>query len=339
MGRLNAFKAATVTLWVMVGMIWAASSSLSQPADQDPSKIPPSKAAPAQDYVGSETCKTCHEQQFDNFSRTAHARLADISYWRDRVHGCESCHGPGRAHVEGGGDVTKIRTFKNEPPKQVSETCLTCHSGKEEHNNYRRGEHWRNDVSCIDCHSPHSPPPTPTRAESLTFIAQGSRLGPDSSTIRMLRLREPYLCLRCHNEMKSQFTMPFHHKVLEGTIRCSDCHNPHGGFESKQTRLAIGADAPCIKCHTDKQGPFVYEHAPLKVEGCAICHDPHGSSNPRLLRRTEVRQLCLECHSNAHTIGAPNTPSFHNQATVRFRNCTTCHVRIHGSNVSNVFFR
>lgn len=339
MGGLKDLKAAMVSLWLVVGMTWAVSSSLSQSAEQNPSKTPPTHPVPSQDFVGSETCKACHEQQFDNFSRTAHARLADAAYWKNRVHGCEACHGPGREHVEAGGDLTKIRTFRNEPPKQVAETCLVCHSGKEEHNNYRRGEHWRNDVSCIDCHSPHSPPAAPPRADSLTFIAQGSRPGPDASTNRMLRLREPYLCLQCHNEMKAQFTLPFHHKVLEGAIRCSDCHNPHGGFESKQTRLAIGADAPCIKCHADKQGPFVYEHAPLKVEGCAICHDPHGSSNPRLLKRTEVRQLCLECHSNAHTIGAPNTPSFHNQATARFRNCTTCHVRIHGSNVSNVFFR
>jgi hypothetical protein len=25
--------------------------------------------------------------------------------------------------------------------------------------------------------------------------------------------------------------LPFHHKVLEGAMKCSDCHNPHGGFE------------------------------------------------------------------------------------------------------------
>jgi hypothetical protein len=52
-----------------------------------------------------------------------------------------------------------------------------------------------------------------------------------------------------------------------------------------------------------------------------------------------VRQLCLECHSSIFEFGAPDTPSFHNQATVRYQNCTTCHSRIHGSNVSNRFFR
>jgi DmsE family decaheme c-type cytochrome len=145
--------------------------------------------------------------------------------------------------------------------------------------------------------------------------------------------------MSCHTETKSQFSKPFHHKVMEGTMKCSDCHNPHGGFEAKQAKLAVGADVSCIKCHANKLGPFVFEHAPLKTEGCAACHTPHGSSNPKMLNRNSVRQLCMECHtslSNAEP-GAPQAP--HNQSTVRYQNCTVCHSQIHGSNSSNRFFR
>ena len=121
----------------------------------------------------------------------------------------------------------------------------------------------------------------------------------------------------------------------------------HGGFELKQTRLAnfAASDAVCVKCHTDKTGPFVYEHGPVSVEGCTSCHIPHGTQNPKLLKRPAVFQLCVECHTNAHAIvgdeegGAPNTPSFHNLTTARYQNCTTCHVRIHGSNAHPFFFR
>src|SRR5262249_27950595 len=108
----------------------------------------------SQDYVGSEACQACHDLESKSFSHTAHSRA--FPNLKGRQWGCETCHGPAKAHVEGGGDKTKIRTFENETAKQISETCLGCHAGKEEHNNFRRGEHWRNDVGCTDCHSPHA---------------------------------------------------------------------------------------------------------------------------------------------------------------------------------------
>jgi len=290
------------------------------------------------DYVGSEACKDCHEDQFKAFSHTSHSRLGTLSSWKGQITGCEACHGPGKAHTEEG-DPKKIISFKNKSSKEISETCLACHAGREERNNFRRGEHWRNDIGCTDCHSPHSMPSGRNVPGSITYVGPANAEKQDFSTIAMLKMGEPKLCMSCHNEVKPDFTKPFHHKVLEGVMKCSDCHNPHGGFELKQTRLATGADAACIKCHADKQGPFTYEHAPLKTEGCAACHTPHGSSNPRLLRFSAVNQLCLTCHSVAHDVGAvePAGPQ-HNQ-NAQYGNCTACHVKIHGSRVSPVFFR
>ena len=216
---------------------------------------------------------------------------------------------------------------------------MACHAGKEERNNFRRGEHWRNDIGCTDCHSPHSNKEGRNVASSNMLVTTANAEKPGFSTIRMLKANDPQLCTGCHSEVKPQFSAPFHHKVLEGAMRCSDCHNPHGGFELKQTRLATGADAACIKCHVDKQGPFTFEHAPVKTEGCTACHTPHGSANPRLLRYSAVNQLCLTCHSAAHDVGAvePSGPS-HNQ-NAQYNNCTACHVKIHGSRSSPVFFR
>ncbi|MBZ5535943.1 MAG: DmsE family decaheme c-type cytochrome [Acidobacteriia bacterium] len=328
-GPLKAIKMTLISGLVLVGLVGAFSLSFSKSAKPDKGKTPQATSAnyKAEDYVGADTCKTCHEEIYNNFQKTGHFKLTRYGNWTADNKGCEACHGPGKAHVDGGGDKTKIHTFEDQSAKQISETCLRCHAGKEEHNNFRRGEHWRNDVSCINCHAPHSPTAT---------------------DLKMLVQKEPMLCISCHSEIKAQFNMPFRHKVmenttkgnvLEGTMKCTDCHNPHGGFEQKQVRLATGGDAPCMKCHADKQGPFVFEHAPLREEGCTICHIPHGSNNPKLLKRNEVRILCLECHSNAGTVGAPDTPSFHNQATARFQNCTTCHVKIHGSNLDRFYFR
>src|SRR6185503_7653949 len=156
MNSIKLIKIIILGSLVAVGLLLMSSSSLSMPAEADDKNAPPRAAEKhsPEEFVGSETCKTCHEDQFNSFSKTAHAKLAHAG-WKTERQGCESCHGPGKAHVEGGGDKTKIRTFAGETPKQKSEACLACHAGKEEHNNYRRGEHWRNDVGCTDCHSAH----------------------------------------------------------------------------------------------------------------------------------------------------------------------------------------
>jgi predicted CXXCH cytochrome family protein len=326
---------------LVCGSLVAAVMSLTTASSSQTAK--PSQAKPAtydaSGYVGSETCKDCHEDQFKAYSHTSHAQLATIGSWKGKATGCESCHGPGKAHAEEG-DPAKIISFKNKSSKETSETCLSCHAGREEHNNFRRGEHWRNDVGCTECHSPHM---TTAQGKNLpgsnVLVSPVNREKPGFSTIKMLKTSDPQLCLSCHSEVKAAFSMPFHHKVREGAMRCSDCHNPHGGFELKQTRLATGGDAPCLKCHVDKQGPFTYEHAPVKTEGCTACHTPHGSANPRMLRYAAVNQLCLTCHSVAHDVGAvePAGPQ-HNQ-NAQYANCTACHVKIHGSRSSPVFFR
>ncbi|HEU4870311.1 MAG TPA: hypothetical protein VFT08_05625, partial [Pyrinomonadaceae bacterium] len=95
----------------VVGLVWCASwtnRSLASSSDND--------------YFGSDACKDCHEDQFKAFSHTSHARLASISSWKDKVTGCEACHGPGKAHLEEG-DPAKIISFKNKSPKEISETC------------------------------------------------------------------------------------------------------------------------------------------------------------------------------------------------------------------------
>ncbi len=320
-------------LLVVVVLLISGDSSRAVEPDQPGVTVQDSK-----DYIGSDACKDCHEDQFKAFSHTSHAQLVKISSWKNKVTGCESCHGPGRAHAEEG-DPKKIISFKGKSSKETSETCLSCHAGREEHNNFRRGEHWRNDIGCTDCHSTHTPETGRNLASSNVFVSQANAQKPGFSSIRLLKESEPQLCLNCHSETKHQFLMPFHHKVLEGAMKCSDCHNPHGGFELKQTRLATGSDAACIKCHADKQGPFVYEHAPVKTEGCVACHTPHGSANPRMLTTSRVAQLCLTCHSAAHGVGAEEPAGPQHNLNAQYANCTNCHIKIHGSRTSPVFFR
>jgi DmsE family decaheme c-type cytochrome len=230
--------------------------------------------------------------------------------------GCESCHGPGKEHAESGGDVSKIVNFKTLAPSKASETCLQCHQNSQEHINFQRSIHNDNKIGCTDCHSAHHP----------------------AVKEKLLKVALPQLCYGCHAEVRADFLKPFHHRVQEGLISCNDCHNPHGTFVAKQLRSSPSQDAGCFRCHSEKAGPFVFEHAPVKTEGCVACHTPHGSSNPRLLKRSQVNLLCLECHTFTVDAAAPAAPTFHNQAT-KYQACTLCHTQIHGSNFSNRFFK
>lgn len=277
-------------------------------ASQQASHVAPTSGATAQ-YVGGDVCKTCHEDLYKkNFENTPHFKTT-----LQGGHGCESCHGPGSAHVEGGGDITKIISFKTMSKQDANSHCLSCHGEKHEQRHFSGSMHASSDVGCLDCHSPHYA----KEAEHLLVRAQ------------------PDLCYGCHTAAKADFAKPYHHRVDEGLIQCSDCHNTHGTTTLRQVRALPSGDAVCYKCHIDKQGPFAYEHVPVKTEGCTSCHTPHGSTNSRFLRVSQVNLLCLQCHT--FPVQGPAGPS-HNQAT-KYQACTMCHAAIHGSNASNVFFR
>ncbi len=272
-------------------------------------------------YVGSEACKSCHEDLpvkgfFKSFEDSPHFATILNTKKGPEWHGCEACHGPGKAHVDGGGDKTKIFTFKGASAQEASARCLDCHAGDTQHTSAINSVHLRNDVGCVSCHSPH-------HAKESQFLLVNS---------------QPELCYSCHLQQKAQFDMPFHHRVNEGLVQCTDCHNPHGTVGPKQVRTSSTQDAVCFKCHTDIQGPFVYEHAPVKVDGCQSCHLTHGGPNPHMLKVSNVNLLCLQCHTTSSFSSAPGAPSFHNQASF-FQSCVLCHSQIHGSNFDATFFK
>ena len=276
----------------------------------------PDHAPAAPKYVGAETCKTCHEDIHKTFEKSPHWKTMLDEHGGPSKQGCEACHGPGSNHVDDPGDPSTIFNFKTATPKKINERCLECHSSGKDHANFSRSAHSENNLSCLTCHSSHQAP-----ANNFLLIKS-----------------QPQLCYTCHLQAKAQFNMPFHHRVEEGLVQCSDCHNPHGGFIGKQLRSAAARDSVCFTCHVDKQGPFVFEHQPIKTEGCVACHTPHGSPNPHLIKTSNLNILCLKCHTASSFSGASGTPDFHNQAA-QYQACTICHAAIHGSNFDRHFLK
>jgi DmsE family decaheme c-type cytochrome len=232
---------------------------------------------------------------------------------------CENCHGDGTKHIESSGDKAFIRGFHT---RADADTCLNCHLPTGDHSGLRGGIHTNSEtVRCTTCHSVHSPVP---------------------KSPHLLAKAPVPLCASCHPvQTASLQSKPFAHRLGRGGLDCTSCHDPHGRPGKESLKKTRDGEQPCLDCHAEKRGPFVFEHPPSGLVGdCTTCHQPHGSMNPKQLTRANVFQLCLECHStlSASTLGS-QPPSFHNLTLARYRNCTTCHVAIHGSNLSPVFFK
>jgi DmsE family decaheme c-type cytochrome len=291
---------------------------------QEPKPAAPAEAAATPDYIGTEACAICHEDLVTQFKRTRHQAL-DIEVkrgWEGKS--CEACHGPGSKHAETA-DIADIVNPSKLHALKENTACLQCHRNQNARVGRIMSGHAKDQVSCSQCHFIHPKP------GQLLF-----------------ERRKPQvvaLCSDCHQSVRASFNRPHGHAVNQGAMSCTDCHNPHNQLGFAARRVSFGNEPSCLGCHQNLRGPFVYEHAPMRLEDCTVCHTPHGSPNPKLLSRNNVQTLCLECHADVGVLtrkpgatgGVP--PAFHDLASARFRNCTGCHRKIHGSHVDRSFQR
>lgn len=262
---------------------------------------------PEPGYAGSDTCEICHDTVMAALQKSPHWTGFLKGIPNETAKGCESCHGPGELHAE---DPTEpIFAFKDESVIERVVKCASCHEGRNGRD-FHRSVHFREGQACDDCHvSGHEEDRNPART--------------------LLKEKDPQLCFECHTDMEAVMTLPFRHRTSDGVLRCSDCHDVHKSSIQRMSRWS--REDQCIQCHSEKRGPFMFEHLASTVNGCASCHQPHGSTNPKLLIRADVRYLCLECHDN--------TTRYHDLSNPRFQNCTVCHTSIHGSHVDSKFLR
>ena len=272
---------------------------------------------PEASLVGSEACLDCHDDIGAAFPKTIHG----VTYTQDGSKGamsCESCHGPGSAHVEEQAPALIINPAKDDPFGEQT-LCVTCHNTAM-FDDWAFASHNVEGVKCTDCHTVH-----------IDYE-------------HSLKKAMPELCYDCHTDVRANFFMPSHHPVREGKMACLDCHGIHGGnaqFVQENTGREL-----CFTCHAEKEGPFVYEHAPV-MEDCNLCHTPHGSVANNLLKQNEP-VLCLNCHAmhfHAAVEGidgdftVPQNTTRNGVSTVDgfkkgfLTKCTQCHTEIHGSDL------
>jgi predicted CXXCH cytochrome family protein len=224
---------------------------------------------PGAHVVGNQACYYCHTNITRKFSASAHARIHAEGEKLVGQSGCESCHGAGSLHIEGGGGRGKFIVNPGKDPA----ACFTCHLDVEgafhlpQHHPVPEGR-----MNCVQCHDPH-----------------GGDIFKPAGGLAMARQNES--CASCHREQTRPFV--FEHEALrEG---CTICHNPHG---SPNRKLLVQSDPNlCLKCHAQSVGPGVaagqifignVDHTLLLRQGTcwsAGCHTAiHGSNmHPRML--------------------------------------------------------
>jgi predicted CXXCH cytochrome family protein len=217
---------------------------------------------------GEDLCVGCHLDMPEVLKKKhVHPALAG---------GCTSCHNPhGAAH-----------------PKLLAEEgqqlCFVCHDQIREKVETSPVAHpaLMAEKGCASCHSPHA-----------------------SDNERMLLNPEKETCLGCHNTIIAKNMTVFHGPINDG--KCTPCHNPHGSQYPKLLMKAFPRDpyvpysdteyALCFSCHKrdllqypdtafatnfrdgERNLHYLHVHNKQKGRSCRLCHNLHGSPNPKLI--------------------------------------------------------
>lgn len=323
-------RAKPILLLIAAALSFLMGTMKAQAAQADKNAKPAAQSAASGDYVGSETCIGCHEDQQRRFKNTVMGRVFAHPRTADEKLGCESCHGPGKAHVEAGGgkETIPVRFGKDSktPVEEQNSACLSCHQ-KGNRMFWVGSPHESRQMACVDCHN--------VKQEIDRKLSSEERFSSPLTQYKGLKKTQPELCLDCHQMRRAQLQRSSHMPYREGKVTCTSCHNPHGTPNPKQLIQAT-TNENCLSCHTERRGPFLFEHPPV-MENCANCHEPHGTNNPQLLK-TRMPRVCDSCHvTSRHPTQAQPLSSIKNFN----RGCTNCHSAIHGSNhpSGNFFLR
>ncbi|MDP2654401.1 MAG: cytochrome c3 family protein [Candidatus Omnitrophota bacterium] len=216
-------------------------------------------AAKGAEYVGTETCASCHEEAYKEYQLSTHARI-EVKGETETAQGCEMCHGPGSVHVENGGGKGTIIN-----PKKNPEICFTCHLDKK--TEFRLPFHHpvvEGKMGCVDCHQPHGVDVKPWTSTSMEDINEA--------------------CFKCHSEQRGPYV--WEHEVLrEG---CTTCHKVHGSINDKM--LVARDNNLCLRCHAQMNFPTIGNSShssrlPNSTCMSAGCHTAvHGSNFDEHLR-------------------------------------------------------
>jgi DmsE family decaheme c-type cytochrome len=194
-------------------------------------------------------------------------------------------------------------------------TCLTCHDGMQKgyaDSLHGRKAHPRAPAAQHGCESCHGPGAKHAEDPAVPgSIRRFARIPANEASAA---------CLTCHERGA--------HALWQGSVHdsrnlsCVTCHSVHA-FKSGRAQLKTTREMDtCATCHRDKVAKVDRSgHMPLR-EGkmeCSTCHNPHGSTNVRQLRKGDsIAEACTLCHADKRG------PYLWEHAPTR-DGCVTCH--------------
>lgn len=182
-------------------------------------------------------------------------------------------------------------------------------------------------VNCESCHGPGSLAIEKIEENKQLYGEKGDKC--DTSKLLDYKLLPPQaqslICLKCHSAASTPSLSNWHTSVHAlNDLSCFSCHTLHEGPQQRVSNDKM-ADL-CYGCHPDVKAQFsLFSHHQIREKkmSCFDCHDPHGSSQPSLLKGVSQRDTCTRCHMEQ------NGPFVYNHGDV-LESCTNCHSP-HGS--------
>jgi DmsE family decaheme c-type cytochrome len=214
-------------------------------------------------------------------------------------------------------------------PRDAIRTCTRCHDESEEkpvlsilksrHAVMADARTPFADQACMTCHGPSKAHLQAPPAGSQRRNAPDVVFGPGTTTPIAKRNET---CLGCHESgMRMHWKGSRHESADLACASCHSLHNPVDPILAKTTQ----ADK-CVTCHKGRRAEMHKPSTHPMLDGqmsCSSCHNPHGSTGPRLLSRETVNETCYTCHADKRG------PFLWEHAPVR-EDCTICH-KPHGS--------
>ena len=164
----------------------------------------PKPAADPDAFAGSLECLECHEDRWNSLKTSFHAELLK---GESAEFGCESCHGPGFAHFEDGGEAP-IRHPGTADAVAVVGLCLRCHTDVlagpvGDHRAWVSpdGPTGRT-VSCTQCHEVHVDRESPAFDEKLGPFRTAQELSKVAEHVPAKR------CIECHPDFHPRCGAP-----------------------------------------------------------------------------------------------------------------------------------